>query len=277
MSYDAKVIEILIASPGDVVSERGIVREVIADWNAVYARDRKIVLMPIGWDTHSSPDLSGRPQQMINDRLLAHADLLVGIFWNRVGSATGKAISGSVEEIEEHLKKQKPVMLYFSKQPIAADSVDHSQYNSLKNFKSWAKERGLVEEFDSLEEFRGKFQKHMPITLKDNQYIKGIMPVAPIGGGTGLTNILTLSEDERSILMAAAEAHGIILKIGFIGGTSIQTGNKKFGDSKNSRSIAKWEAIIDKLRERGMMHDKSGKGEFFSITDLGYQAIETGT
>src|ERR1039458_1446912 len=124
MAYDAKVVEIIIASPSDVADERQIVRDVIAEWNAVYARDRTVVLLPVGWETHSSPELGGRPQQIINDRLLAHADVLVGIFWTRVGSPTGKAISGSIEEIEEHHRQGKPVMLYFSNVPVALNSVD---------------------------------------------------------------------------------------------------------------------------------------------------------
>jgi hypothetical protein len=70
VSYNATVIEAFIASPSDVEQERRIVREVIAEWNAVYARDRSVVLLPVAWETHSSPELGGRPQQMINDRLL---------------------------------------------------------------------------------------------------------------------------------------------------------------------------------------------------------------
>jgi hypothetical protein len=38
MAYDAKAIEIMIASPSDVVNERQAVREIIAEWNAVHSR-----------------------------------------------------------------------------------------------------------------------------------------------------------------------------------------------------------------------------------------------
>ena len=34
MAYDAKAIEVMIASPSDVVNERQAVREIIAEWNA---------------------------------------------------------------------------------------------------------------------------------------------------------------------------------------------------------------------------------------------------
>jgi hypothetical protein len=50
---------------------------------------------------------------VINRQVLADCDLLVAIFWTRIGSPTGSALSGTVEEIEKHLKAEKPAMLYF--------------------------------------------------------------------------------------------------------------------------------------------------------------------
>src|SRR5215217_949238 len=92
----------MLASPGDVGDEREIIRQVIHEWNAVHFPREKAVLMPIGWETHSSPELGGRPQGMINERLLKHCDLLVGILSTRLGTPTGEAASGTVEEIERH-------------------------------------------------------------------------------------------------------------------------------------------------------------------------------
>jgi len=66
MSYAATVYKVMIASPGDINGERRIVREVIADWNSAHSETRGIVLMPIGWETHSVPDMGGRPQEIIN-------------------------------------------------------------------------------------------------------------------------------------------------------------------------------------------------------------------
>jgi len=57
MSYNAIVFNVMIASPGDVASERSIIREVIYEWNVVHSKDRNIVLLPIGWESHSSPEI----------------------------------------------------------------------------------------------------------------------------------------------------------------------------------------------------------------------------
>lgn len=56
MSYTAKVINVVIPSPSDVPQARLIARDVIAEWNAIHAKDKRTVLMPIGWETHSVPD-----------------------------------------------------------------------------------------------------------------------------------------------------------------------------------------------------------------------------
>ena len=149
MSYEAKVFNVMIASPGDVASERNIIREMIYEWNAVHSRSRKIVLLPVGWESHSSPEMGKRPQEIINTQILDKCDLLVGVFWTRIGTSTGKYISGTVEEIEKHIDAGKPTMLYFSDQPAHLDSVDSKQYEKLKEFKASCKDRGLYETYDS--------------------------------------------------------------------------------------------------------------------------------
>ncbi len=77
MSYNAKVFNVMIASPGDVASERSIIRDVVYEWNAVHSKSRNIVLLPIGWESHSSPEMGGSPQDIINSQILDKCDFLV--------------------------------------------------------------------------------------------------------------------------------------------------------------------------------------------------------
>src|SRR2546428_13407073 len=115
MSYKAEVYNVMIASPGDVNAEREIAREVILDWNNINSFTRKIVLAPIGWEYNTVPATGDRAQAIIDQQILQNADILVGIFWTRCGTPTGKALSGSGEELEEHSLPWKEAMLYFSK------------------------------------------------------------------------------------------------------------------------------------------------------------------
>jgi hypothetical protein len=70
MSYTAQVVKVMIASPGDVDAERRLIRDVIQEWNTTHSEDRKVVLMPVGWEMDSVPDMGDRPQAIINKRLL---------------------------------------------------------------------------------------------------------------------------------------------------------------------------------------------------------------
>ena len=144
MSYDAKVFNVMIASPGDVASERNIIREMIYEWNAVHSKARKIVLLPVGCESHTSPEMGKRSQEIINKQVLYKCDLLVGVFWTRIGTSTGEYISGTVEEIEKHIDAAKPAMLYFSDQPARLDSVDSVQYEKLQEFKGLPKNLWVI-------------------------------------------------------------------------------------------------------------------------------------
>jgi hypothetical protein len=159
----------MIVSPSDVTQEREIVRDVLWDWNYIHSEARKIVLMPVGWETHAAPEMGDRPQAIINKQVLAGCDLLVAIFWTRIGSPTGVAVSGTVEEIQEHFNAGKPTMIYFSSTPVRPDSVDEKQYAALKEFKQWCQEKGLVVmTYDSPNDFREKFSRHLNLTINRN-------------------------------------------------------------------------------------------------------------
>src|SRR5262245_28955549 len=165
MSYRAKVIKVMIASPSDVYAERQTIRHVLQEWNFSHAEDKNIVLMPVGWESHSTPSMGDRPQAIINKQVLADCDLLIAVFWTRLGTPTGKAVSGTVEEIEEHVKAKKPAMIYFSSIPVALEGVDIEEYKRLQEFKAQLRERGLYAEYESAEDFREKLSRQLAQTV----------------------------------------------------------------------------------------------------------------
>jgi len=118
---------------------------------------RDIVLRPVMWETHTYPLLDGRPQGVVNDQIVDRCDAVVGTFWTRIGSPTGIAESGTVEEIERMNAANKPVMLFFSTRPIAPDRFDHEQFQSVKRFKESVSKMGLYGEYNSIEQLRQRF------------------------------------------------------------------------------------------------------------------------
>lgn len=260
----------MIASPTDVSKERQLVREVIQSWNAVHAEDKKIVIMPVGWETHASPQMGERPQAIINKQVLGNCDILVAVFWTRLGSPTGKAASGTVEEIEEHLAAGKPTLLYFSSVPVLPGSVDQEQYSALQGFKESCKTRGLIEEYEELGEFREKFARHLAQTIiKDFKGEKGheslsLLPRSEPPQLSGLAQEL--------LIEAAKDPNGIIMQIDTMAGTHVSTNGREFGELGDARSEAKWRGVVNELERNGLIEDRAGKGDVFFVTSEGYEA-----
>jgi hypothetical protein len=76
------------------------------------------------------------------------------MFWTKLGTSTGIAASGTVEEINRFVAAGKPAMLYFSRRKIAKDKVDLKQTTKLTKFKSATYKKSLVGSFTSLDELK---------------------------------------------------------------------------------------------------------------------------
>jgi hypothetical protein len=169
MAFDCRVYRILIASPSDVDEEREIVTRAIQEWNDLHSYSRKVALLPLRWETHTAPEYGTRPQEVINRVIVDQCDLLVGIFWTRIGSPTGDAESGTLEEIERVARAGKPVMLYFSRIGIDPGVLDLGQVERLKQFKERTSPNALTESYKSHIEFHDKFAKQLELKIRDLQ------------------------------------------------------------------------------------------------------------
>ncbi|WP_298607744.1 hypothetical protein [uncultured Thiothrix sp.] len=166
MTYTAQVFRVLIASPGDVSEERDTAVKTIQEWNDLNSAERQLVLLPLRWETHSAPEYGKRPQEVINRQVVDQCDLLVGIFWTRIGSPTGVAASGTLEEIERVANDGKLAMLYFSKSSKNPDDIDLEQLKKLREFKQKTFPNALVENYNGIIDFRDKLSKQLEIQLR---------------------------------------------------------------------------------------------------------------
>lgn len=267
----------MIASPGDVTEEREIIRSVIHDWNDVNAAESKVVLAGVGWETHSSPELSGRAQELINSRLLDDCDLLVGVFWTRLGTPTGKAPSGTVEEIERHIARRRPAMIYFSSRPVAPQSIDPVQFAEVQAFQTRCKELGLIEFFDDAQQFKEKFAKQLQLCLMKNQYLQSLVQSETPDSAPGqeaFPNEDRLSDDAKTLLKAAADKDdGTIVMRAYMGGRIIQAGGQAFGGERG-RENAKWEQALKELEDGRLVVARGHKGEIFELTHKGWAVAD---
>ena len=272
MPYAATVYKVMIASPNDVEQEREIIREVVAEWNAVHSEERGIVLLPIGWESHSHPEMGERAQAIINRQVVDGCDLLIGVFWSRVGTRTGTAVSGSVEEIERHLAAGKPAMLYFSSAAIP-QSADLKQFEAMKKFKKECYGRGLVGDFGSLAEFAPKLLRDLSQKViqagwggSHERLVSEPEPPDPIS---------QLTEQSRAVLLAAAEQDdGTVMTLMTTSGYDVQVGRRSLYEGYEGRKMAAWKAAIEQLLELDLLSGRGYKGEVYEVTAKGWAAAD---
>ena len=170
MPFRANVFKVMIASPGDVTEERTIVTEEVSRWNDVNATTRQLVLLPVKWETHSTPEYGAHPQTIINRQLLEDADIVVAIFGTRIGTPTEEYVSGTVEEIKTHVASGKTAKIYFSDVAVPPSAVNQVQYASVQDFKKECQSSSLYADYKTVEQFRTDFKRHLELELNHPKY-----------------------------------------------------------------------------------------------------------
>jgi nucleoside 2-deoxyribosyltransferase len=150
MTFESHNYHVLISSPSDLSADVEIVERAIYAWTALNSVAEQVVALPVRWGTHTYPATGMRPQQAINDQIVEPCDILIAMFWTRLGTDTGVAASGTVEEINEFVAAGKPVMIYFSDRPAQLSMVDLEQSKRLAEFReSLTGTKALVGSFSS--------------------------------------------------------------------------------------------------------------------------------
>jgi hypothetical protein len=270
MPFNTTAFRVMIASPSDVPEERAIVREVLNDWNDQHSEQRSVVLLPVGWETHSVPTLGDRPQAIINKQVLKNADALVGVFWTRIGTHTGFDVSGTVEEIREHVALGKPAMIYFASRPVPPDKLDPGQFKKVEAFKKECKGWGLIETYKDHDDFRKKLARHI------NRLVSSLLegkPVPPPSSAPVAKPELT-AESKTLLAEAVQDRNGYVLYSPTHDGADLDANGKSLIPPNNPRKRAAMLAALRQLVELEYLEDESGKGEVYMVTAVGFAAAD---
>ena len=235
----------LIASPSDVTEERDIVTSAIYAWNAAHHPTTGIMLNPVRWETHSYPSSGDRPQAIINKQIVESGDILIGIFGHKLGTPTGVAQSGTIEEIEEFRKAGKYVALYFS----TADPPPKHRPRSTEGLEDYQRERQkdmLYGTFGTPEELRLLVTQHLPRIVVEvsgggEDLTSEISATSYRGNGTPipLSHSHDLSPKEIELLWnATKDASGEILYTRTFDGESIRTNGRQFLENADVRTAS---------------------------------------
>lgn len=158
-----------LASPGDLVSERKITQEVVAQLNPTVARELGWHIDLLGWED-TIPGF-GRPQSLINPDVDA-CDLFIGVLWKRWGQATGAYTSGFEEEFVLALNRCRQsrspqIWLCFKAIPPDQLADPGEQLARVIHFRDSQRNARevLYKEFDTADQWRNHLQSWLTVHL----------------------------------------------------------------------------------------------------------------
>ncbi len=192
-SSTVELVKVTLCGPSDVAKEIAFATEVINDWNCQHGERRGFWVKHQHWSTDSYPDAQETGQGAINKQLIDSTDILVAIFWSRIGTATANAESGTVEEIQRAIKRGRKVMVYFSDLEPLPSGAPTDQLNRLWAFRQQLRADSSCWTFQSRSRFRDDFANHLALMLNDFPLApknslrrkSGASPVGQTARGTG--------------------------------------------------------------------------------------------
>ena len=163
------IIRVFVASASDVAIERqalqGIVNELNRTIRALIPSSETRVEL-VRWETDAHP-AAGRAQGVILEQV-GDYDILLGILWHRHGTPTGRANSGTEEEVREALKRREAtgrpeLMIYYSRAliPPPRSLVEIEQLRRVVGLREVLEKEALLWEYDSTATFPDLVRPHL--------------------------------------------------------------------------------------------------------------------
>jgi|GEM_PF-305642 len=173
MARQVTTLNLMLASPGELSEERDALTTVVRDLNRSIPRERGIQIELIKWETHSWPGIGEDAQDVVNQQLPEDIDIFVGMFWKRLGTATKRASSGTVEEFNRALARFEAnqsairILMYFKSESIPYDA-DLEEFKKVRDFRDSLKEKGVkYHEFATPQEFTDLLRLHLQQELNN--------------------------------------------------------------------------------------------------------------
>ncbi len=274
MSYTANIYNVLIASPSDLITERKIALEVIAEWNENHSFKEKIFLVGTGWETLPPVINNQHVQSSIDRKLLKRADILLAIFWLKAGTPVGAAPSGTVHELDSHVADGKPALLYFSEKPAKPTQTLSSQFEEVLELKSQYYSKGKVETVESEDEFRSKFRNHLTRLINDVEYnIVGYRDsTTTIIGSLDLLSSELTEQGKEILFNAVKDKNDRIIYNSNSYILDVNTINLMHHCSQ--REIVGYKEGMELLLKEGYIEGVGMQGEVFKMKTKGYKSAD---
>ncbi|PWN66070.1 hypothetical protein [Chryseobacterium oncorhynchi] len=170
MAKNVTKYSIFLGSPSDLEEERIEVENAIKELNIIYGNRNNLILDVLKWETHSAPGITeSYTQDIINEDIGLGYDIFVGLIWQKFGTKTNVANSGTEEEFLNALKRFKnkeniQILFYFkNKAPLALSDINPEELSKINNFKKVLRDNNVFYgSFNDLDELKANLRIHLP-------------------------------------------------------------------------------------------------------------------
>jgi len=169
-----RLLQIALISPSDVGPERDAVATVVRRFNQLVAPHLGLELELRDWEQIPPALDKAGPQAIIDASLdLQRCDIVVAIFWHRVGTPVSDARSGTEHELriayDVAVRRGRPrVMLYFNRAAHDPGTEEERQQQAaVLSLKQEYTAKGLFREYDGADSFTAEFERDLYAVLRD--------------------------------------------------------------------------------------------------------------
>lgn len=172
----AKILKIFLASPSDVKSEREMVLALKDELDDLIGKQNSIRFEFVNWERNSYPGVGIDSQDVINQNVNDEYDIFIGIFWQRFGTPTSRAESGTKEEFDRAYSRytsstnsQPHIMIYFkTSPPESIYNIDNDQFEKVKKFREKIRSQGVLTfDFEKTTDLEKLLRVHLANLVKD--------------------------------------------------------------------------------------------------------------
>jgi hypothetical protein len=243
--------------------ELTIAREVICEWNALHALERKQILLPLYGEgiPASSP-----------------ADLLVAFFSASSETPDEKAVRDTGGEIEKQLQAGRPALIYFSGARADFAAASAAQEKGWNDLRKRYESRAAIDSYGDEKEFRAKFSRQIETTIGTHVHFKDDVPVpaAVAVAAPAPPPEKELSAFARTLLIEACEDFEAYIGRVKVGNTlKIQANGKQLVDPGKPDLVAIWDGAFAELLTGGYLRDAGCNGQLYQISTKGFAFLKS--
>ncbi|NEO48236.1 MAG: hypothetical protein F6K55_30605 [Moorea sp. SIO4A3] len=168
-----ELLKIFLASPSDVRRERDYVEKVVDEINRTTAQSKGVRLEVVRSEKNAHPSFGQGGQAALNSQIgnMEEYELFVGIMWNRLGTPTPRAESGTVEEYQRAVaafeSNGKPDIWFYFRDAAANLNTKEKlkQREKVLDFKEKIQRKGLTNDYKQPANFRDRFHQDLSLWL----------------------------------------------------------------------------------------------------------------